>query len=282
MYADAGGLGSPEESLKRQLRFRSQSARFAFARQTRRIFDHATKPAARGLSPDPTHAGTDAPATDSLSYARLHMRSLFEEQPYADARKARSAVARQVRADHEATLDMQVRDPLAARLKRLGLQANVAEVHAQGYTVIRSAFSREWALETRQSIHNFLSEQREHWRKEPKVKVDIGSAGRMLTRGRQFEEAALNGKLWVLNEALLGRGHQLFSLAATVRGHGTQGLTPHSDMGLPLPWPVDRQGADLVMGTTAIFVLDPEGFDAAGELGGSTVVPGSNRLRRYP
>lgn len=86
-------------------------------------------------------------SADSLSYARLHKHKLYEELPYAEAKKARSAMAQRVRADLEATLEEQVRDPLAGQLERLGLQENLAEVIDQGYTVIRNSGGRQQATE---------------------------------------------------------------------------------------------------------------------------------------
>jgi ectoine hydroxylase-related dioxygenase (phytanoyl-CoA dioxygenase family) len=162
--------------------------------------------------------------------------------------------------DHMARRTVENPD-LEHRARRLGLTARIREMEDQGFTVIERAISPAFADEVRAAIKAAVL---------PQQGVSMNW---MLYQGRPFERITLNPRAMTLVDASLGRGAQLASNAAIVRGPGAGLIDIHTDYtDVPEPYP------DFAMSGVAVWALE----DWTEASGPTWIVPGSHRMRRAP
>ena len=151
------------------------------------------------------------------------------------------------------------------RANALGLAQNLADLDEKGYTVVRDAFSNEFADELRAEAH------RNHDAAPP----DVGfRATMLLKRGALWEEAVIHPWVLALAEYLLGRGCLIYQSDSIIKGPGLDthpGL--HADYGasrVAEPFP------EYCVEATAVWAIDD--FDEPA--GPTVIVPGSFKHRR--
>jgi len=162
--------------------------------------------------------------------------------------------------DHMARRTVENPD-LEHRAKKLGLVGNIREMQEQGFTVIERAITDEFADTVRASVLRAVM---------PEQGVTMNW---MLYQGREFERITLHPKLLTLIDASLGRGAQLASYAAIVRGPGPGYFDNHTDYtDVPEPYP------EYAMSGVAVWAFE----DWKASSGPTWIVPGSHKLRRAP
>ena len=150
---------------------------------------------------------------------------------------------------------------LAHRAHRQGLAGPIREMEEPGYTIIERAISGEFADEVRAATYRAL------------LPHQGTSMNWMLYHGREFEQLIQNPQLMTLIDASLGRGAQLASNAAIVRGPGPGLFDIHTDYtDVPEPYP------DFAMSGVAVWAFE----DWTEASGPTWIVPGSHRMRRAP
>lgn len=160
---------------------------------------------------------------------------------------------------------------LAMKLAELGLERNALELALRGYTIIRDVAPLDFFDRLRERIVECVAETNPE--SEPPETPFWRIAGRLLERGRIFEEAVCNPKLMALTEFSVGKGYIVNSIAGTVRRNATKPLPMHTDYNfMREPFPPFPQVV------TALWACDD-----LTEAGGCTrLVPGSHRYRRHP
>ena len=162
------------------------------------------------------------------------------------------------------------------QIRDLGLETNLAELEAFGFTVIESALSPALTDELKGAILRAASERVGH-HLDPDGETD--HAGMefqpyLIFRDPVFKKAVLNAGPLSLITYLLGKHCVLSSLGCHLKGPGGAGLPLHSDTanGMPAPFPAASQVANCNYALT----------DYAEEDGALAVVPGSHRTYRQP
>ncbi|HEY2050147.1 MAG TPA: phytanoyl-CoA dioxygenase family protein [Caulobacteraceae bacterium] len=162
--------------------------------------------------------------------------------------------------DHMARRTVENPD-LEHRARRLGLIGKIREMDEQGYTVIERAISDDFADEVRAAT------------KQAVLPEQGVSMFWMLYQGRPFERLALNPLAMTLIDASLGRGAQLASMAAIIRGPGPGQIENHTDyIDVPEPYP------EFAMTGVAVWAFE----DWTEASGPTWIVPKSHRMRRAP
>jgi hypothetical protein len=163
-----------------------------------------------------------------------------------------------------------------ADIRRLGLETNLAELEAFGFTVIEGALSPDLTKRLRRAV---LDAWEERYRRtldlenETELK-EVELASYLLFKDPVFEAAVLNEKPLALITYLLGQSCWLSSLTSHVKGPGKVGLPLHSDTanGVPAPFSAYSHVANCNYALT-------DYTEAGGCL---AVAPGSHRLHRQP
>ena len=163
----------------------------------------------------------------------------------------------------------------------LGLESNIAELDAYGFTVIENALSDEIVEQLAQGILR-VAEERTGKKPDtttgethPGLQLQMG----LLFHGRIFEEVLMEEPALVLITYLLGKSCVLSSVASHFKGPGggNRGqLALHSDIqgnGVPVPLPAYAQVANCNYALTDYTEVDD---------GVLAMVPGSHKLCRYP
>jgi ectoine hydroxylase-related dioxygenase (phytanoyl-CoA dioxygenase family) len=175
--------------------------------------------------------------------------------------------------DWRATGDL---NDLYRDIRALGLETNLAELDAFGFTVVEDALSPDLTRDLRGAVIR-AAEQRF----EAKLDVEGEEEHRnwklvpyLLYKDQVFEQAVLNPKPLALISYLLGKSCLLSSLTSHVKGPGGPGLLLHSDTanGVPGPFSAYSHVANCNYALT-------DYTEAAGAL---AVVPGSHRYFRQP
>jgi ectoine hydroxylase-related dioxygenase (phytanoyl-CoA dioxygenase family) len=172
-------------------------------------------------------------------------------------------------------------DPLA-EIRRLGLEKNVLELDAHGYTVVGPELVRDpgFADELREAIFR-VAEARSGVRPDYASGAshrDLPTAAgqhiyKLLVEGREFERAVTNETALALIEYLCGGSCLISSMTAMVKGPGKVKLDLHADMlMMPPPYPAWSAGAN------ATWILSPY----SRENGSTCFWPGSHKLCRQP
>src|SRR5215471_17754484 len=175
--------------------------------------------------------------------------------------------------DWAATKDL---NRVYGEIRALGLETNLAELEAFGFTVIEGALSPELTLRLRGAVLGAWEER--YGRKldlehESKLR-EVELASYLLYKDPVFEEAVLNERPLALITYLLGYSCWLSSLTSHVKGRGEVGLLLHSDTsnGVPAPFSAYSHVANCNYALT----------DYAESAGALAMVPGSHHYYRQP
>ena len=234
---------------------------------------------------DPTHSNDEAVTLD-YNRAQLIATTFLGSDPETAERRLKDArrlaqsklpipfdipslkdgLSRALREAHDHLALRTIANPdVVQRAHGLGLARNLAELDESGYTVLRGAFSDEFADELRAEAH------RNHEAAPP----DVGfRATMLLKRGALWEEAVIHPWVIAVAEYLLGRGCLIYQSDSIIKGPGLDthpGL--HADYGasrVAEPFP------EYCVEATAVWAIDD--FDAPA--GPTVIVPGSFRNRR--
>ena len=175
--------------------------------------------------------------------------------------------------DWTATPDL---NRIYAEIRALGLETNLAELEAFGFTVIENALSPELTARLREAV--LAAAEQRFGRKldlEGETQLrEVELASYLLYKDPVFEAAVLNPGPLALITYLLGYSCWLSSLTSHVKGPGEVGLLLHSDTanGVPAPFSAYSHVANCNYALT-------DYTEAGGCL---AVVPGSHRLHRQP
>lgn len=168
---------------------------------------------------------------------------------------------------------VETRRRIREEIERLGLQANLAELDEQGYTIIENAAPLELFAAIRSAILEITAEHHEQGIETFDFGPNTSMVYRLLARGDVFARAVLTPNLRALVAALLDEGFVAQVATGSVLGQGAATGPLHSDnQFFPDPFPVQAHMA------TAIWCCDE--FD--GPLGSTQIVPGSHRRNRHP
>ncbi len=157
-----------------------------------------------------------------------------------------------------------------------GLESNLAELEAFGFTVIEGALLPETTKRLRDAVLEAaagdfgrpldLENETDH--------KAIKLIPYLLYRDPVFEEAVLNPKPLALTTYLLGRHCLLSSMTSHLKGPGGGGLLLHSDTGNGIPQPFSAYSHV----TNTNYALTD--YTEAG--GALAMIPGSHQLHRQP
>lgn len=172
-------------------------------------------------------------------------------------------------------------DPLAT-LRTLGLLGRVAELEANGFTIIRPAEFDGSDLSHRLREAILATSERVHGRR-PDLKMGATHSNAAMSIGEArflallddpvFEEALMHPVTQAMADYLLGESAKLSSFSTAIRGPGTPELGLHTDMILvPSPFPAFAQIA------TIFWILT----DVTPEDGSTFFWPGSHKFCRRP
>jgi ectoine hydroxylase-related dioxygenase (phytanoyl-CoA dioxygenase family) len=167
----------------------------------------------------------------------------------------------------------QARERIAAAIDDLGLQDNVADLEANGFTVVEDAAPRVLFDELRAAIVEVTEEHRARGVTPFDFGPNTSMVYRLLARDEVFARAVLSPKLSALVAFLLGEGYVSQVTTGSILEQGARAGPLHSDnQFFPEPFPEQAHVA------TAIWCCDP--FDGSG--GSTHLVPASHRLLRHP
>jgi ectoine hydroxylase-related dioxygenase (phytanoyl-CoA dioxygenase family) len=165
---------------------------------------------------------------------------------------------------------------LYRQIRGLGLETNLAELDAFGFTVIEGALSPDLTGQLREAVVREaetafaakLDVEREESHRNWKL------APYLLYKDQLFEQALLNQKPLALISYLLGQSCLLSSMTSHVKGPGGPGLLIHSDTanGVPGPFSPYSHVANCNYALT----------DYTEANGALAMVPGSHRYYRQP
>jgi ectoine hydroxylase-related dioxygenase (phytanoyl-CoA dioxygenase family) len=161
-------------------------------------------------------------------------------------------------------------------IRALGLETNLAELDAFGFTIIADALTPELTVRLRDTVLHIAERQfgRGLDLEAEESLHDWRFAPYLLFRDPVFETAVLNPKPLALITYLLGQSCLLSSLSSHVKGPGGPGLLLHSDTGNGIPAPYSAYSH--VANCNYALV------DYTREKGALAMVPGSHRAHRQP
>lgn len=175
--------------------------------------------------------------------------------------------------DWPATADL---NEIYREIRSLGLETNLAELEAFGFTVLENALSSELANELREAILRIAADFAGH-PLDPENETEYEGmkfVPFLLFKDPVFKRALLNPRPLALITYLLGKHCVLSSQGCHLKGPGGKGLLLHSDQanGMPQPFPPASQVANCNYALT----------DYTEEYGALAMVPGSHRHLRQP
>jgi hypothetical protein len=175
--------------------------------------------------------------------------------------------------DWSATQDL---NDLYREIRTLGLETNLAELEAFGFTVIEGALSPEVTRDLRDAVLRAAEERfkRPLDLEGEETHREIQLIPYLLYRDPIFEQALLSPKPLALTTYLLGRHCLLSSMTSHLKGPGGGGLLLHSDTGNGVPQPFSAYSHV----TNTNFALTD--YTEAG--GALAMVPGSHQMHRQP
>jgi hypothetical protein len=175
--------------------------------------------------------------------------------------------------DWPATKDL---NEIYRECRALGLESNIAELEAFGFTIIEGALDPGLTKDLRDAI---LRVAERFTSKTLDVDAEEGHEGMtfvpyLIFEDPIFKRAVLNERPLALITYLLGRHCVLSSLGCHLKGPGGSGLLLHSDQsnGMPQPFPPASQTANCNYALT----------DYTEANGALAMVPGSHRHLRQP
>jgi hypothetical protein len=161
-------------------------------------------------------------------------------------------------------------------IRTLGLESNLAELEAFGFTIIEEALSSTLTEQLKDAILRIASEKVGHPLDPERETTYRGMEFQpyLLFRDPVFKQSVMNPKPLALITYLLGQHCVLSSLGCHLKGPGGTGLALHSDTanGMPSPFPGPSQVANCNYALT-------DYTEANGSL---AIVPGSHRSHRQP
>jgi ectoine hydroxylase-related dioxygenase (phytanoyl-CoA dioxygenase family) len=175
--------------------------------------------------------------------------------------------------DWRSTRDL---NDLYRQIRGLGLETNLAELDAFGFTIVEDALSPDLTLKLRETV---VREAETAF--AAKLDVEREEAHRnwklvpyLLYKDQLFEQAVLNPKPLALITYLLGQSCLLSSLTSHVKGPGGPGLLIHSDTanGVPGPFSPYAHVANCNYALT----------DYTEAKGALAMIPGSHRYSHQP
>ncbi len=175
--------------------------------------------------------------------------------------------------DWRATADL---NDIYREIRALGLETQLAELEAFGFTVLEGALSEELTKELRDAVLS-VAEKRIGHALHPDSETDyqgLQFIPYLLFKDPVFKRSVLNPGPLALVTYLLGQHCVLSSLGCHLKGPGGPGLLLHSDQanGIPQPFAPASQVANCNYALT----------DYTEELGALAIVPGSHRHLRQP
>jgi hypothetical protein len=160
-------------------------------------------------------------------------------------------------------------------IRRLGLESNLAELEAYGFTILERLLPEETVLTARQAILDVAERHTGH-------KPDLATGALhpywrlipyLLPRHEVFEHILMEEKALALVTYLVGKRAQLYSMTCHFKGPGADGELPlHCDSGLLAPLPP----------YSAVCNVNYAIVDYTRVGGCLAVVPGSHRYARQP
>jgi len=177
-----------------------------------------------------------------------------------------NAVENRIERYSQRTLDpYEVSDGLKPTIDRLNLWTNVNELRDQGYTIVQDVCEPELMDELRDVIHAF-AEQTDGPAKGY-------AAAMLLGRHPVVDQVATLPKILALTEVSVGKGMRAGQFIGSIKREGMPALGLHADQNwMPAPFPEHN--------LLLTYCIPCEGMTAEG--GATTIVPGSQSLRRHP
>lgn len=161
-------------------------------------------------------------------------------------------------------------------IRELGLEKNLAELEAFGFTVVEDALTEEQVDYFRDRIIE-ISEQRLGRKLDLEKETEhaeVAFIPYLLFKDKRFKESVVNPKTLALVTYLLGKHCILSSLGSHLKGPGGKGLLLHSDTGNGVPDPFSPYSHV----ANCNYALT----DYTEENGALAMVPGSHRHFRQP
>ena len=159
------------------------------------------------------------------------------------------------------------------QVRSAGLEGNVAELDALGYTVVEDAAPLELFDRVAAAIVDVTDEVRARGQEPFNFGPNTSMVYRLLSKNDAIAEAVLTPKLTALMTYLLGEGYVAQVATGSILQEGARAGPLHADnQFFPDPFPAQVHVA------TAIWCCD----DFDGELGSTHIVPGSNHRYRHP
>jgi len=159
----------------------------------------------------------------------------------------------------------EVSEALKPTIERLNLWTNVNELRDQGYTIVQDVCEPELMDELRDVIHAF-AEQTDGPAKGY-------AAAMLLGRHPVVDKVATLPKILALTEVSVGKGMRAGQFIGSIKREGMPALGLHADQNwMPAPFPEHN--------LLLTYCIPCEGMTAEG--GATTIVPGSQSLRRHP
>jgi hypothetical protein len=175
--------------------------------------------------------------------------------------------------DWTATPDL---NDIYREIRERGLESNLAELEAYGFTVVEGALDPDTTRALRERILE-IAEARMGRKLDPETEQDhheVALIPYLLFKDPIFKAAVLNEKQLALITYLLGKHCILSSLTCHLKGPGETGLLLHSDTGNAMPEPFSPYSH--VANTNYALT------DYTEEAGCLAMVPGSHRMHRQP
>ena len=174
--------------------------------------------------------------------------------------------------------DKEARTKTLAEIHELGLERNLAELDAMGFTTVRDAIDADQVARAKAAIVRVMerksgmsvdieSETAEAWN-------GVSLAHYLLFENEVFESIVMAPKPLALISYLLGRSCVLSSMTCHFKGRGSDPLPLHSDNGNGMPAPFSM----ISHVANANYALTPYSKEA----GALAMVPGSHRLCQMP
>jgi ectoine hydroxylase-related dioxygenase (phytanoyl-CoA dioxygenase family) len=159
----------------------------------------------------------------------------------------------------------EVSQALKPTIERLNLWKNVNELRDHGFTVVEDVCDPELMDELREVIHTFAGQTDGPGKGY--------AAAMLLGRHAVVDRIATLPKILALAEVSVGKGMRAGQFIGTIKTQGTPALGLHADQNwMPAPFPEHN--------LLLTYCIPCEGMTAEG--GATTVVPGSQSLRRHP
>ena len=161
-------------------------------------------------------------------------------------------------------------------IRALGLETNLAELSAFGFTVVEGALSPDLTARLRGKILEIAEQRlgRPLDIENETATQEVNFIPYLLYKDPIFQEAVLERRQLTLISYLLGKHCQLSSLSCHLKGPGGAGLLIHTDNGNGVPAPYSPYS--LVANCNYALV------DYTEERGALAMVPGSHNLARQP